>query len=278
MGAKIRIGCSGFSYDDWHGHFYPAGLAASQRLEYYAAEFDCLELNTTFYRQPAQRMIASLAARTADDFRFAVKVYGGITHDHAHCTDADLRRFWAGVRPLADSGKLGCLLAQFPNSYRPNRETVDHLRRLRSAWPSPDLVVEFRHSDWVDPRADALLERHRLATCIVDEPNLPGLMPTHLKVTARPAYVRLHGRNAEQWYQHSEAWERYDYCYGTAELEAWVTPAKELADSADDLYVFFNNHYEAQAVVNARELGRLLGVRPGGSEIQEESGNDDEQR
>lgn len=277
MSATIHIGCSGFSYDDWHGPFYPRDLAPRDRLGYYAREFGCLELNTTFYRQPEPRMIASLAARTPEEFRFAVKVYGGITHDHERATESDFRRFWDGLAPLRETGKLGCLLAQFPHSFRPTRSTVDHVRRLREAWPTPDVVVEFRHAAWSDDRADALLERHRLATCVVDEPDLPGLMPARVKITANPSYLRLHGRNADKWYDHAEAWERYDYRYSAAELAAWVDPVKELASGADDLYVFFNNHYEAQAVVNARELGRLLGVPPGGGAGEEGSDGDSQQ-
>lgn len=266
MPATIHIGCSGFSYDDWHGPFYPSDLPPAGRLGYYAAEFSCVELNTTFYRQPEPGMIASLANRTPEHFRFAVKVYGGITHDHRHATDADFERFWAGLEPLREQGKLGCLLAQFPNSFRPSKPAVAHLRRLREAWPEPGLVIEFRHAAWSDPRADALLERHRLATCVVDEPDLPGLMPARVQITASPAYVRFHGRNAARWYDHLEAWERYDYRYRADELQTWVDPIKELADGADDLYVFFNNHYEAQAVLNARELGQMLGIGPAGRE------------
>ncbi len=279
MPASIHIGCSGFSYDDWHGPFYPPDLPPRLRLEHYAQEFGCVELNTTFYRQPEARTSASLAARTPPGFRFAVKVYGGLTHDHANATEADFRRFWAGLEPLREQGKLGCLLAQFPNAFRPSKSTVAHLRRLRAAWPEPALAIEFRHVEWADDRADALLARHRLATCVVDEPALPGLLPARLKITASPAYLRFHGRNAARWYDHREAWERYDYRYSTTELEAWVDPVKELAAGADDLYVFFNNHYEAQAVSNARELGRMLGVMPGGGpRAHEETSDGDTQR
>lgn len=255
----VRVGTSGFAYDDWHPKFYPADLPPGRRLAFYAERFGCVEINSTYYRQPTVSMCERLAAATGGDFRFTAKVYGGITHDWRHATSGDLRLFAAGLAPLEQAGLLGAVLAQFPNSFHPSRDATAHLRRLRDAWPEWPLAIEFRHTAWDDPRAFALLRRHKLAFCCVDQPALDGLMPPVCEVTAPLAYLRFHGRNAARWYDHEEAWERYDYLYSAAELEPWSRRIKDLAAQADEVYVFFNNHRDAQAVQNARELSEQLG-------------------
>lgn len=258
--AMVRVGTSGFSYDDWHPRFYPTELPSGRRLAYYAERFGCVEVNSTYYRQPTESMCRRLAATVGPEFRFAVKAYGGITHDWQAATAADFRRFAAALEPLREAGQLGCVLAQFPNAFRPGKAETAHLRRLREQWTELPLAVEFRHVAWDDERAFELLRRHGLAFCCVDQPALDGLMPPVCEVTARLAYLRFHGRNAARWNDHEEAWERYDYLYSPDELEPWTARIKELAQRADEVYVFFNNHRDAQAVQNARELAEQLAL------------------
>ena len=76
----IKIGTSGFSYDDWLGPVYPAGLPARDQLAFYAREFSTVELNVTYYRVPDARMVAGWARKTPDEFVFSVKAYQGLTH------------------------------------------------------------------------------------------------------------------------------------------------------------------------------------------------------
>lgn len=256
----IRVGTSGYSYDDWHSRFYPADLAARDRLAFYARKFGCVEVNSTFYRQPTTALTAAMVAKVPPEFRFAVKVYGGITHDWTAATAGDFRVFAGGLKPLLESGRLGAVLAQFPHRFSPSRERVAHVRRLREEWPDLPLVVEFRHDGWLDERTFDLLEALSVGFCCVDEPAIAGLMPPLARVTASPAYVRFHGRNAAKWYDHEQAYERYDYLYSAAELAEWVPRIKTLALQAEETYVFFNNHYDAQAVVNATELSEQLGL------------------
>ena len=265
----IHVGTSGYSYDDWHGPFYPEGLAPSQRLAYYARFFDCVEVNSSYYRQPTVAQTAGMAARVPAHFAFAIKAWGGLTHDHEAATRADFARFADALAPLRERGQLACVLAQFPHAFAPTRATVAYVRRLRDEWPELPLAVEFRHVGWHDARATELAQTLGLGWCNVDEPDLPGLLPPTETVTAAPAYVRLHGRNADRWYNHAEAWERYDYLYDTETLHEWAERVKRMAKSADSLYVFFNNHYVAQAVVNARDLLDELGLSPGGTETAE---------
>jgi uncharacterized protein YecE (DUF72 family) len=114
----IYVGTSGFSYDDWVGPFYPEGLAPYLWLSYYARHFKACELNFTYYRQPDRSTLKGLARRVPKGFLFTVKAYQGITHSR-EATDADFREFLAGIEPLAQEGKLGCILAQFPYSFVP---------------------------------------------------------------------------------------------------------------------------------------------------------------
>ena len=266
----IRVGTSGFAYADWHPAFYPANLPATRRLEHYAQRFDCVEINSTFYRQPTAQMTANLAGRVPPGFAFAAKVYGGITHDPEFTTNGDLERFATGVAPLVERGVLGAALAQFAHAFRPTRAHVKHLARLRAAWPNLPLVVEFRHADWLTEQALTWLRERDIGFCNVDQPALDGLLPPTVNMTARRSYVRFHGRNATQWYEHREAWERYDYSYTKMELNEWVPRIKSLALEADESYVFFNNHYEAQAVTNAAQLKDMLGLAGVGAGVKEQ--------
>jgi len=122
------------------------------------------------------------------------------------------------------------------------------------------LVVEFRNSKWQEPEAVERLAQETVSVCIVDQPRLPGLLRFVPELTGDLAYVRFHGRNAKKWYEHEKAFERYDYRYDGEELVGVAEPIRVLSEKAKETLVFFNNHYGAQAVDNARELGALLGV------------------
>jgi uncharacterized protein YecE (DUF72 family) len=97
-----------------------------------------------------------------------------------------------------------------------------------------------------------------LGFCCVDEPRLKGLLPPTAEATAPGAYVRFHGRNAAKWWQHEQAYERYDYTYSKAELEEWTPQIRKLNDLAEVTFVFANNHYRAQGIETARQLKLLL--------------------
>ncbi len=120
------------------------------------------------------------------------------------------------------------------------------------------MVVEFRNAAWVNQPTFDLLRSLGLGFCSVDEPRLRGLVPPVAVATDPLAYVRFHGRNAAKWYQHQEAWERYDYVYTEDELREWVPKLWELDATAPLTLVYFNNHFGGQAVRGARDLGQLL--------------------
>ncbi len=250
----LRIGTSGFSYDDWIGPVYPEGLPAREHLQFYASLFSTVELNVTYYRVPAASTVTGWARKTPDDFLFAVKAYGELTHQRE---SHDFAGFVAALAPLIEARKLGCVLAQFPYSFHPTDENKEYLRRLRAGFGDLPLVVELRNAGWVSDETFALLRAENLGYCCVDEPRLKGLMPPIAVATSDVAYVRFHGRNYAKWYAHEEAWERYNYTYSESELREWLPKLEQLEEEAPLTLVYFNNHFQGQATKGARDLSQL---------------------
>jgi uncharacterized protein YecE (DUF72 family) len=119
-------------------------------------------------------------------------------------------------------------------------------------------VVEFRQREWIVPQVGNLLRELGLGYCCVDEPRLPGLVPPIARATSDIGYVRFHGRNRAKWWEHDEAWERYDYAYSRDELEPWADKIRSLAEQTRETFVLANNHWQGQAVDTARQLRMLL--------------------
>jgi len=255
----LYIGTSGYSYDDWVGRFYPEKTAKKDFFGLYQRQFNCVELNFTHYTLPSQGTILGLARKAPAGFKFAVKSYQEMTIGRSQ--DPELyARYAFGIAPLVEQGMLACVLLQFPHQFSLSRDHVNHLAFIRDQWPELPLAVEFRHRSWVDDdRTLDFLRARQIAFCCVDEPPLPGLMPPLTAVTAGLAYVRFHGRNAAKWYHAEHAWERYNYLYQETELQEWVAPVRQLAEQAQDVLVFFNNHYTGSAAQNALEFAELLG-------------------
>lgn len=253
----IQVGTSGFSYPDWVGPFYPPATRQPAMLPWYAGHFDALEINFTYYRLPAPGQLAAMADRCAGRVTFAVKAWQGLTHT-GEASTADVSVFAAALTPLLERGVLGAVLLQFPGSFRLSAGATGRLVRLVSRLRPFPVVAEFRHRSWVREGTFRLLRSEGVGFCCVDEPELPGLLPPVAVATAGTAYVRFHGRNAAKWFHHDLPHERYDYLYGLDELSAWLPRLRELDAVAARTLVFMNNHYEAKAVTNARQLKELL--------------------
>ncbi len=254
----IRIGTSGYSYDDWVGPFYPEGTDKRKFLDHYAGHFGCVEVNYTYYRMPNARTLGAMAEKTGDDFRFVVKANQEMTHDRGGDKTETFAEFIDALSPLRDSGKLGCVLAQFPSSFRCTKPNVGYLRTFHELMPDLPVVVEFRHRSWERDGTYRFLHERGMGFCCVDQPQFRNLMPPVAEVTSDIGYVRFHGRNAEKWWNHDEAWERYDYLYTKEELGEWVSKVSDVAERSEQTYLFFNNHYNAQAVQNATDFADLL--------------------
>ena len=253
----IYFGTSGFSYKDWVGPYYPEGTPRQEWLEYYARDFSVTELNFSYYRIPSASTLERLVAKTPKGFVFTLKAHQDMTHNRKR-DERVFTEFVDSLEPLIESGKFGCILAQFPWSFRPDEEGLRYLRFLRQQLPDLPVVIEFRRREWIRDETFDFLRDNDLGYCCVDQPRFKSLIPPIAVATSPIAYVRLHGRNAKKWWQHDEAWERYDYTYSDEELEEWVPKVRKLDEQADKTFVFANNHWQGQAVQTARQLQMLL--------------------
>jgi len=266
--ARFRVGTSGFSFADWLGRAYPAGLAKAKMLEYYESVlgFDTVELNFTYYAMPTPRTLASMVGRTNPGFCFVVRSHKDMTHDI--WADEDRRvlkdtsdvfkAFRGGISPLVDSGRLGCVLVQFPVFFYPAPQNFDYMRRMPVLLPDVSIVVEFRNRAWLRPDAFRLLEESGMGCCVVDEPKIPRLMPFEPRRTSDIAYFRFHGRN-QNWFNASRE-ERYNYLYSNTELEEFIPPLRSVSVGAKTTYTFFNNCHAGAAARNALMMKQMLGL------------------
>lgn len=256
---SIRIGTSGYSYDAWKRRFYPRGTRSADQLAFYATCFPVVELNTTYYGMPTAAGMERMASRVPPGFEFTVKAHQDMTHA-GHFTAAPFLEFRAAMQPLVDARMLGCVLAQFPFSFRRDRVNDEYLARIREVLPDLPLVVEFRNGEWASHESFERLRELELGFCCVDEPPLPGLMPPVIEATSPIGYVRFHGRNSEKWYGHGSSSERYNYLYNEQELQEWVPGVQQVAARTETTYVFFNNCHSDQAPQNAWMMADLLHV------------------
>ncbi|MEQ8820244.1 MAG: DUF72 domain-containing protein [Sumerlaeia bacterium] len=256
----ILMGTSGFSYEDWRGPFYPAGLGKNRMLDAYAEVFPAVEINATYYRTPGQRTAEGLVERAAGRLRFAIKAPGDLTHKRR--LDAETlvpyRRF---LEPFRQAECLDAILFQFPNALRNSAPSREFLRHVHQEFGDLPLAFEFRHESWDHDDVDDQLRTWAVSRVGVDQPDLPGLSRSRRFVRTAPlAYVRFHGRNAADWYGPDSGMNRYTYTYNQEELFETAAPIKAMAEKAQSTFVFFNNHPEGGAPQNALLLGQLLGL------------------
>lgn len=244
------------------GPVYPPGTKAREMLEIYARLFPAVEIDATYYRVPGRATFESMAARTPEGFRFTAKLPGSGTRLSDGDVPDDVLLFRRNLQPLLDAGKFACVLMQFPNSFRPNDATRTYVRRLRDALADLALVAEFRHREWQTHDTIALLSELEVGLVNVDLPHFKSLPRESSDVTSSIAYVRFHGRNAQNWWRGTNE-TRYDYLYSAAELEPWVERLADMAAAPNvrEVLAFFNNHRRGQAVKNAELLEQLIGRR-----------------
>lgn len=281
--TDIRIGTSGWSYPSgdgtWNGVFYPAagqrrrGQGKFDELRFYAEHFDTVEINSTFYRIPAPSTAASWAKRTPRGFDFSLKLFQKFTHpemfekatgaDPFDLGRKDVDEFRAALDPLASAGKLGALLAQFPASFRNDANARGYLEWLLEAFREYPIAVELRHRSWSDQQQETaqLLGEHGAAWTQIDEPKFRFSIRQNLRPNVRSFYyLRLHGRNAAQWWKHEKSEDRYNYLYSAAELQPFADAVEEVSKrGVEKAYLYANNHFSAKSVANAAILKHKVG-------------------
>ncbi len=255
---EIRVGTSGYSFEDWRGEFYPKEIEKGKMLDHYTRFFRTVEINSTYYRIPHPAVMANIVKKAPEGFDFMIKVPQSFTHRRRDI-DKDVEQYREALKPFDESGKLAGLLAQFPYSFKFSADSLDYVSIVRHAVAPHPLYVEFRHNSWVNRTMYDRFRAENIGYVCVDEPHLTGLLEPDLFATTDTAYARLHGRNAEKWWDGGPL--RYDYDYSKEELEEWRGKIQKIQDKVKKIYIYFNNCHLGQAAKNAREFMQLLDLK-----------------
>jgi len=258
MQPRVRIGTSGWSYDDWVGPFYPSGTSKGEYLAHYASRFDTVEVDSTFHRSPSPSMVQNWARRTPDDFAFALKVPRTITHDKVvvDCGE-EMEGLLAALGPL--EGRLRCLLLQFGyfnraafGSARPFFERLEAF--LGTFSRRVPLACEIRNKNWLTADYFELLRAHNVAAALVEHAWLPpiGRLIEQFDVVTGPfSYVRLIG-DRQGIEKITRVWDR-TVVDRSADLSRVADAVRRLAERVP-VYVLVNNHYAGHGPQTCRDL------------------------
>ena len=291
MAGRILVGTSSWADPGFVKEWYPPGMAAKERLPWYAQRFEAVELNSSFYAVPDRSTVHKWVNDTPEGFTFDVKAHRALSRhaapldslppelrDEAETTGrgrvrltpeleaALVARLVEETAPLAEAGKLGAYLLQLTPAFAPHRHELTELDGLVEAFAQHPLAIELRHRGWVrDNRREQTLSwfADRGVTFVsVDAP--PGdhipIMPALDAVTAdRLAYLRAHGRNTEGYLTGKSVAERFAWRYTDDELEEIAGRARSLAEEAREVHVAFNNNRGDDAPTAAQRFRSLLG-------------------
>ncbi len=261
----LYCGPSGWSYPHWNGVVYPRLKTRGYHpLEDLAGYFDAVEINTTFY-QSLRPEISRLWLRKAahnPKFLFTAKLGRRFTHERV-LNAAEIAQFKDGLWPLLVARKLGCVLMQFPWTFRYTEENREHLIAVRRAFHEFPLVAEMRHASWMHEEALGTLIDHHVGFVNIDQAAYTKATTPSALLTSSIGYVRLHGRNPQDWQREfgraAGAGAAHDYLYSRQELLEWKPRIQEIQQHAAMTFVFANNDVGGKAVVNALQLAALLG-------------------
>jgi uncharacterized protein YecE (DUF72 family) len=253
--GEVLVGTSGYSFDDWIGNFYPLGIRKGDMLREYSKHFAGVEVNSTYYRIPHPAVLRRMEEKTPDGFEFVIKANQAMTHKGSR-EKAVYDSFRQALEPIIDAGKFAGIIAQFPWGFKRTPDNEEHLEFLKDRLGDYPLFVEFRNSGWTTEEVFEALESLGIGYCSVDEPRLKGLVPPVARATTDIGYVRLHGRNAKNWW--GGGGDRYDYLYSENELKEWLAKIRSMSQKARKTYVFFNNCHAGQAARNANLMKELL--------------------
>ena len=268
------------------GWYPPEVRTPEQRLEHYASQFPLVEVDSTYYTPPSERNAQLWAQRTPPGFTFNIKAFSLFTQHPTKVSaiykdlrpDTDKRnvylkdldegvveeiwaRFLSALAPLAESGRLGAILLQFPHWFVIGSGNREYLLRCQERCHPYPVCIEFRHESWMSERnrqeTTNFLRSHALPYVVVDMPQgHRSSVPPVVEVTAPLSVIRFHG-HSQQW-ESKNIYDRFGYRYTSEELQNWVSPVQKLAQDSDQVHVLFNNCYRSYAQTNARELIDLL--------------------
>lgn len=264
--SLIRVGPAGWNYKDWYGIVYPENPDKGfKELDYLAGFFDTAEINSTFYR-PANAYMAYAWVKKVShnpDFKFTAKLWRRFTHERSPYSQEEVDQVRQGMDPLAEAGLLGSVLIQFPWSYKNTEENREWLCGLFDTFHAYPLVTEIRHQSWDVPAFYEMLEKRRVGFAAIDQPVIGKSIEFKPVRTGSVGYVRMHGRNYQNWFpkkgENQSGFARYDYLYTEEEIKILSKSIRTIADGARETYVVQNNHPRGQAAANAAQIRADLG-------------------
>jgi uncharacterized protein YecE (DUF72 family) len=261
----ILIGCSGWSYPDWAGPFYPEGMASGEYLGWYADRFPIVEVDSTFYRVPSKGMVQGWRDKTPKGFQFVLKVPQSITHQkQLRDCKPDVDEFVNAILPLGD--KLSAALLQLGYFNRGAFASLDDflgvLAPFLDHWPhvKVPLAVEVRNPRWVGPKLAEVLRDHGAALTLTEQtwmPRLSEVVKLVDPVTAPFSLVRLLG-DREAIEKVTTTWDKIviDRAIDLAETSEVIASVAQQVP----VTVFINNHYAGHSPSTAKDLRGLLGI------------------
>ena len=266
--ATIRCGPAGWAHRHWDGLVYPQSVgSALNSLEFMAERFDTLEVTSSFYHMVRPELARYWAKTVTGNprFQFTARMNRQFTHER-QVDEASVRQFSEGLRPLLDQGRLGCVLMQFPASFRFTTENRAFLIQLRRQFSEFPLVAELRHASWNVEEAAGTLIDHHVGFANLDQPQSVRATPPTSRLTWRVGYVKLHGRSCGPGFglfdDRPYAVSGNDYMYSNEELAQWRTRIENVARFAESTFVVFNNDAEGRSVINALQMESLLTSNP----------------
>lgn len=239
---SVNIGTSGWSYEHWNGILYPHGSRPWERLGYYVQQYQTVELNSSFYRWPAPAAFKSWQKRLPPGFLISIKAPRNLTHSKKlYAPERWIERIKSCWHELGD--KRAVLLIQLSPNFAFDFERLRYF--LQQVPPWIKMTIEFRHESWHQECVFNLLEQYATAYCIMSGAHLRCV----LRATAPFVYVRMHGPDQQHLYAGS---------YSEADLNWWASRIREWEGQGKDVYVYFNNDGEGNAVRNATMLQAFL--------------------
>jgi uncharacterized protein YecE (DUF72 family) len=237
MGARARIGTSGYQYEHWRGVLYPEGAPKDEWFRHYAERFDTVEINNTFYHLPEASTFDKWRREAPEGFCYALKFSRYATHmKKLRDPAASIAQFMERAERLEET--LGPILVQLPPRWRVNPERLDAF--LDAAPAGRRWAVEFRDPSWFCRPVYEVLARHGAALCIHD------MIENHPRVTtAEWVYLRFHG-------------DGYTGSYSRHALSGIARRIRRYLAEGRDVYCYFNNDAHGYAVYNAQDLRRYL--------------------
>ncbi len=254
----IYVGTAGWSYKDWEGIFYPENLKRGEELSFLSEKFNIVEINSSFYRIPDEKMAYSWCKKVEKNpnFLFTLKAYNLWTHEEKFEEEEGIKM--RGVlRVMKEEKRLGVFLFQFPYRFKFSKDFLKKILSFKNFFEDFPMGIEVRHNSFDNDEFYEFLKENKISFANIDQPLISQNIGPTCNFTFEPAYIRLHGRNYKNWFFAEESFQRYDYLYSEEELSPWVDFAIKLSKEGDT-FVILNNHYKGKAIQNAFDFINLL--------------------